>query len=244
MTNHHWPDSSDQQTLLKIQNLWKQCFVSSCLQSHVETGDLSCPTNLIILRNLFLTYRESDINSRVFSLDCYQSYRGGPSCHTGLHRYHSQDGLEPGHTFLFNYVSDLLSNIPLWSRVWRSKRRTVWLRCIISSLGYNYQLVVRAQLAIVSILRTARVSVSIKVWRHRKSHLWYPPSPLHHSTPQDRLSQHSFSIHFFLPKYPVWCFLWLDVNDADRLSVLWANILCIILIFTPVFPPIKTPLDI
>ena len=77
------------QTLLKLQDCWKQCFVSTSLSSHVETGGrpvLSCPTNLIILRNLFLTYRESDINSRVFSLDCYQSYRGGPSCHTGLLR--------------------------------------------------------------------------------------------------------------------------------------------------------------
>ena len=173
MTNH-WV----QQNSSEDPELLRTMFCLLLLLSHVETGDLSCPTNLIILRNLFLTYRESDINSRVFSLDCYQSYRGGPSCHTGLHRYHSQDGLEPGHTFLFNYVSDLLSNIPLWSRVWRSKRRTVWLRCIISSLGYNYQLVVRAELAIVSILRTARVSVSIKVWRHLKSHLWYPPSPL------------------------------------------------------------------
>ena len=81
---------------------------------------LSCPTNLIILRNLFLTYRESDINSRVFSLDCYQSYRGGLSCHTGLHRYHSHS-LDSGHTFLFNYVSVLLSNIPLWSQAGRSK---------------------------------------------------------------------------------------------------------------------------
>ena len=58
------------------------------------------------------------------------------------------------------------------------KERRLWLHYIISILRYNYQLVVRAELAIVSILRTARVSVSIKVWRHLKSHLWYPPSPL------------------------------------------------------------------
>ena len=206
------------------------------LLSHVETGDLSCPTNLIILRNLFLTYRESDINSRVFSLDCYQRYRGGPSCHTGLHRYHSLD--IPFYLIMsrlpFKY-SFMISGSEI-------KEWGLWLHHIISILRYNYQLVVRAELAIVSILRTARVSVSIKVWRHLKSHLWYPPSPLR-TTGQTEPAIFSRFI-FFLPKYPVWCFLWLDVNDADRLSVLWANILCIILIFTPVFPPIKTPLDI
>ena len=86
---------------------------------------------------------------------------------------------QPGHTFLFNYVSDLLSNIPLWSQARRSKSEDCGATLyVISVLRYNYQLVVRAQLAIVSILRTARVSVSIKVWRHLKSHLWYPPSPL------------------------------------------------------------------
>ena len=150
---------------------------------------------------------------------------------------------QPGHTFLFNYVSDLLSNIPLWSQARRSKSEDCGATLyVISVLRYNYQLVVRAELAIVSILRTARVSVSIKVWRHLKSHLWYPPSPLH--CPRTDSANIFSRFIFFLPKYPVWCFLWLDVNDADRLSVLWANILCIILIFTPVFPPIKTPLDI
>ena len=142
----------------------------------VSCGDwrpvLSCPTNLIILRNLFLTYRESDINSRVFSPDCYQSYRGGPSCHTGLHRYHSLD--IPFYLIMsrlpFKY-SFMISGSEI-------KEWGLWLHHIISILRYNYQLVVRAELAIVSILRTARVSVSIKVWRHLKSHLWYPPSPL------------------------------------------------------------------
>ena len=206
----------------------------------VSCGDwrpvLSCPTNLIILRNLFLTYRESDINSRVFSPDCYQSYRGGPSCHTGLHRYHSLD--IPFYLIMsrlpFKY-SFMISGSEI-------KEWGLWLHHIISILRYNYQLVVRAELAIVSILRTARVSVSIKVWRHLKSHLWYPPSPLR--TTGQTEPTYFLDSFFFLPKYPVWCFLWLDVNDADRLSVLWANILCIILIFTPVFPPIKTPLDI
>ena len=198
---------------------------------------LSCPTNLIILRNLFLTYRESDINSRVFSLDCYLSYRGGLTCHTGLHRYHSLD------IPFYLIMSQTCFQIFLYDlRLGDQRERTVATLYVISVLRYNYQLVVRAQLAIVSILRTARVSVSIKVWRHLKSHLWYPPSPLR-TTGQTEPAIFSRFI-FFLPKYPVWCFLWLDVNDADRLSVLWANILCIILIFTPVFPPIKTPLDI
>ena len=132
----------------------------------METGDLSCPTNLIILRNLFLTYRESDINSRVFSLDCYQSYRGGPSCHTGLHRYHSLD------IPFYLIMSQACFQIFLYDlRLGDQRVRTVATLYVISVLRYNYQLVVRAQLAIVSILRTARVSVSIKVWRHLKSHL-------------------------------------------------------------------------
>ena len=139
----------------------------------------TCPTNLIILRNLFLTYRESDINSRVFSLDCYQSYRGGLSCHTGLHRYHSLD------IPFYLIMSQTCFQIFLYDLGFGDQRETtVRLHHIISILRYNYQLVVRAGLPIVSILRTARVSVSIKVWRHRKSHLSYPPSPLQHSTGQ------------------------------------------------------------
>ena len=100
---------------------------------------------------------------------------------------------QPGHTFLFNYVSDLLSNIPLWSQARRSKSEDCGATLyVISVLRYNYQLVVRAQLAIVSILRTARVSVSIKVWRHLKSHLRYTTSPLHHWQ-----YKNIFTIHFY-----------------------------------------------
>ena len=150
----------------KLPELLRTMFCLLLLLSHVETGDPSCPTNLIILRNLFLTYRESDINGRVFSRGCYQTCQGG----LVMSYWPSQiQGLDIP---FYLIMSQTCFQIFLYDlRFGDQRETTVRLHHIISILRYNYQLVVRAGLPIVSILRTARVSVSIKVWRHLKSHL-------------------------------------------------------------------------